>query len=100
MAYQVAFDIEENATQDFSQKVIAALPAIPSEAVAESDANDSMQVDEQAPLLSTTSTAAPKSPLAKLHLILSGALSIQLNLEFLYRNNNTDLLILKNTKVL
>ena len=35
----------------------------------------------------------------KIRSILSGEETIRLNLEFLYRNNNTDLLILKNTKV-
>jgi 26S proteasome regulatory subunit N2 len=93
MSYQVAFDIEENATQDFTHKVIAALPALPTEA--SSDPNE-MQVDD-APLLTTT--AAPgNSPLAKLHNILSGKISVKVYLEFLFRNNNTDILILKNTK--
>ena len=36
--------------------------------------------------------------MAKVHNILSGSLSIGLNLEFLFRNNHTDTLILKNTK--
>ena len=35
----------------------------------------------------------------KIRRILSGEESIKLHLEFLYRNNHTDLLILKNTKV-
>ena len=36
---------------------------------------------------------------AKIRTVLSGELSIKLKLEFLLRNNHTDLLILKNTKV-
>lgn len=31
--------------------------------------------------------------------ILSGEMAIELHLQFLIRNNNTDLMILKNTKV-
>lgn len=32
--------------------------------------------------------------------ILSGEMAIELHLQFLIRNNNTDLMILKNTKVM
>lgn len=39
------------------------------------------------------------TPFQKIKSILSGEESIRLHLEFLYRNNHTDLLILKNTKV-
>lgn len=52
--------------------------------------------------VSSASRASPTiihGPLDKVHSILSGEMSIKLHLEFLYRNNNTDLLILKNTKV-
>lgn len=81
-------------------KVKAGLPSPPVKLEVK-DAND-MQVDEQATLLVT---AAPeslisdvKSPLSKLHDILSGSVAINLYLEFLFRNNHTDILILKNTK--
>jgi hypothetical protein len=96
MAYQVAFDIEENATQDFSKKVIGSLPVLPTESAAESN---EMQVDESSSSAVKPKRPISKSPLAKLHLILSGQLSIQLHLEFLFRNNKADILTLKNTKV-
>lgn len=42
----------------------------------------------------------PKDQNAKMIKILSGEMAIELHLQFLIRNNNTDLMILKNTKVL
>ncbi|KAG0222249.1 armadillo-type protein [Mortierella sp. GBAus27b] len=72
MAYQLAFDLENNATQKYLTKVTNALPTEPSEA------------------------AAPK--FQKVKSILSGKETIKLQLEFLCRNNHTDMLILKNSK--
>jgi 26S proteasome regulatory subunit N2 len=94
MSYQVAFDICDNATQDFTNKVISSLPTLPSEAAA--DPNE-MEVDEQDSLLKKSNSS--NSPLAKLHLILSGKIRVALDLEFLFRNNNTDIQIMRNTKV-
>ena len=57
-SYQVAFDIEHNATQEFCLKVKAALPTAPVESYpvelveSSKDANE-MQVDEAAPLVTT-----------------------------------------------
>lgn len=42
----------------------------------------------------------PKDQNAKMIKILSGEMAIELHLQFLIRNNNTDLMILKNTKVI
>ncbi|KAI9285712.1 armadillo-type protein [Umbelopsis sp. AD052] len=85
MAYQIAFDLEDSATQDFLQKVIQDLPA-----TKKTDANE-MDTDD-----------APADPnndsFSKIKTILSGEETIKLYLEFLYRKNHTDLLILKNTK--
>ncbi|KAF9101602.1 proteasome regulatory particle base subunit [Mortierella sp. GBA35] len=72
MAYQLAFDLENNATQKYLTKVSIALPA---------DAADAAQ---------------PK--FAKVKSILSGKETIKLQLEFLCRNNHTDMLILKDSK--
>ena len=88
MSYQIAFDLEDNATQEFLHKVTAALPNIP---VAVKDEN-SMEVDQP----SGDMTAGIYK---NIKTILSGELSIKLYLEFLHRNNHSDLLILKNTKV-
>ncbi|KAI7871307.1 armadillo-type protein [Spinellus fusiger] len=78
MAYQIAFDLEENATQEFLSKVSKALP--------EDDAPGSEDVN------------MTDKPFQKIRSILSGEESIRLHLEFLYRNNHTDLMILKATK--
>ncbi|KAF9982892.1 proteasome regulatory particle base subunit [Mortierella antarctica] len=71
-AYQLAFDLENNATQKYLTKVADALPKESSEA------------------------AQPKFD--KIKSILSGKETIKLQLEFLCRNNHTDMLILKNSK--
>ncbi|GAA5807641.1 hypothetical protein MFLAVUS_001011 [Mucor flavus] len=85
MAYQISFDLEENATQEFLSKVSQELPVEP-------------VVTEES--TGSTEEAKPKNdtPFKKIKSILSGEESIRLHLEFLYRNNHTDLLILKNTK--
>ncbi|GAA5797348.1 armadillo-type protein [Helicostylum pulchrum] len=85
MAYQISFDLEENATQEFLSKVSQELPVEP-------------VVTEES--TGSTEEAKPKNdtPFQKIKSILSGEESIRLHLEFLYRNNHTDLLILKNTK--
>ncbi|CAO3592001.1 unnamed protein product [Absidia cylindrospora] len=82
MAYQIAFDLEENATQDFLSKVSNNLP-VP--AAKEEAADATTETDDN-------------DPFKKIVSILSGEQSIRLYLEFLYRNNHTDLMILKNTK--
>ncbi|KAF9462163.1 armadillo-type protein [Collybia nuda] len=71
LAYQFAFDLVEGGAQDFLESVRTALP--------EGD-------------------TYTKDTYDKLRSILTGQESIKLYLEFLKRNNNVDLLILKNTK--
>lgn len=134
MAYQMAFDLYESATQHFLANVLDALEVtapIPNllprvkkakeDAQASSkDAETKMETDEpsvsspaeekkdsptEAPLLLKT-TKADLSPdqqirqerLEKVALILSGETTIGLELQFLIRNNHSDMLILKNTK--
>ncbi|ORZ21533.1 armadillo-type protein [Absidia repens] len=82
MAYQIAFDLEENATQDYLLKVSDYL----------STASKTEKVDNASP------KADSNDLITKVTSILSGEESIRLYLEFLYRNNHTDLMILKNTK--
>jgi len=74
MAYQLAFDLENNATQKYLTKVAGSLTS------------------------SSDETAQAKTD--KIKSILSGKETIKLQLEFLCRNNHTDMLILKNSKVL
>ncbi|ODQ51271.1 26S proteasome regulatory complex, non-ATPase subcomplex, Rpn2/Psmd1 subunit [Saitoella complicata NRRL Y-17804] len=70
-AYQIAFDFDASATQDFLQKVSAALP---------------------------TDDEKNKEVYDRIRKILLGEESIPLFLEFLYRNNKTDIQILNKTK--
>lgn len=72
MAYQLAFDLENNATQIYLTKVSAALP----------NGSETLQTKYD-----------------KVKSILSGKETIKLQLEFLCKNNHTDMLILKNSKV-
>ncbi|KAI0320354.1 26S proteasome regulatory complex non-ATPase subcomplex Rpn2/Psmd1 subunit [Amylostereum chailletii] len=71
MAYQLAFDLVSGGAQDFLESVRKDLP----------------EGDEDT-----------KATFDTLRAILSGHESVQLYLEFLRKNNKTDLLILKNTK--
>jgi 26S proteasome regulatory subunit N2 len=91
VAMQIAFDLEDNATQEFLNKVMGALPA-PTAVAVQSDA---MDTGESAPLLSAEKVDPVFEKLLK---ILSGEVSIALKLEFLHRNNQTDLLILTGSK--
>lgn len=50
-------------------------------------------------LFQTESEKKLQERLTKLMTILSGDMTIDLHLQFLIRNNKTDLLVLKNTKV-
>ncbi|BGP00453.1 26S proteasome regulatory subunit RPN2 [Rhodotorula toruloides] len=88
-AYQIAFDLAETASQEFLQVVRTSVAGSKPEAV---------EGAEGAP---AAEEAEPKEG-AELHrerlaTILSGEESIKLYLEFLYRNNKADLLILKDT---
>ncbi|KAF7347919.1 26S proteasome regulatory subunit RPN2 [Mycena venus] len=71
LAYQFAFDLVEGGSQDFLESVRTELP--------EGDSNTKEIYD-------------------KLRTILTGQESVKLYLEFLKRNNQVDLLILRNTK--
>ncbi|TPX36208.1 hypothetical protein SmJEL517_g01508 [Synchytrium microbalum] len=90
IAFQIAFDLENNATQYMLQKVSGALPGATSAPSA-----TAMDVD-------SAPGKGPADPhqatFDKIREILTGQLAIKLNLEFLTRNNHTDLAILKATK--
>jgi len=119
MAYQIAFDLYESATQQFVNKVLNAVrktAPIPSAVMKEVEAkktenDEKMDTDETA----SDATAAVESDdkkiddlsaeekvqqntIEKLTTILSGEKSIYCHLQFLIRNDKTDMLILKQTK--
>lgn len=120
MAYQIGFDLYESATQQFLQRVQAALRQTaplpiqtappPKPTTTDVEGNESsMEVDDQKPVPDASPAPAATAPLSeadkvlqdritKLHTILGGDTTIALHLQFLIRTNKTDLLILKNTK--
>ncbi|XP_077440261.1 26S proteasome non-ATPase regulatory subunit 1 isoform X1 [Vanacampus margaritifer] len=114
MAYQICFDLYESASQQFLSSVIQNLrtvgtpiPAVPGSTntgtVSTTDKDsDAMETDDKAGSSPAGKPAEakeePKDQNAKMIKILSGEMAIELHLQFLIRNNNTDLMILKNTK--
>uniref|UniRef100_A0A8C8H532 26S proteasome non-ATPase regulatory subunit 1 n=1 Tax=Oncorhynchus tshawytscha TaxID=74940 RepID=A0A8C8H532_ONCTS len=113
MAYQICFDLYESASQQFLSSVIQNLrtvgtpiPAVPGSTntgtvpTLDKD-SDAMETDDKAsssPAGKAADNDEPKDQIAKMTKILSGKMAIELHLQFLIRNNNTDLMILKNTK--
>lgn len=124
VAYQVAFDLYDNGTQEYLAKVRGELPRPEKEEPKELENPPTANGGEQAnhretdPLLSSSNdsseTAAPSGigtkekvePMSEeqrktyraVNSILTGTKSIELNLEFLYRNNHTDITILNRIK--
>ncbi len=91
LAYQIAFDLNDIASQQFRKQVRELLPAAAAAAAAAEPAAaaaSAMEVDAD-PYVKRSS---------QLKSILSGEVPILLGLEFLYRNNHADLAILKNIK--
>lgn len=91
IAYQVAFDLAETATQEFLKEVRNSLNANEPQAEPAGEAGESVAGAEKA----TSSTNEHRDRVVA---ILTGEESIKLYLEFLYRNNKSDMLILKKTK--
>lgn len=119
IAYQIAFDMYDNSTQEFLKKVRGDLPKAPSptteplgvEPMDEDNGERSKESDQLLQELndSTATAAGSSSKLEKLSdeeykafdaigTILTGTKTIELNLEFLYRNNHTDKHILNRIK--
>ncbi|XP_046557496.1 LOW QUALITY PROTEIN: 26S proteasome non-ATPase regulatory subunit 1-like [Haliotis rubra] len=123
MSYQIAFDLYESATQQFLQQIQSALRAAAPIPIVTPDASkkkeetsketkeepkegDSMETEEAAkpappvPDISSLSESDKllQDKLTKIHTILGGETTIYLHLQFLIKNNKSDLLILKNTK--
>lgn len=124
-AYQIAFDLYDNSSQEFLKKVREGLPNQPeppatqptdgADKMDEDKADEALETDKllseadsnaTAPSSSLENSAEkpqPTSPEAKkafdsIREILSGTTTIQLNLEFLYRNNHADVAILNKLK--
>lgn len=122
MGYQIAFDLYESATQQFLAQVLQALRStapIPSalsstykpqgtDSVEKKESTDEekpaevVQVEVAPPVRSLDSLSAAEKVhqenIEKLIQILSGEVSIDLQLQFLIRSNHADLQILRATK--
>ncbi|KAI1810802.1 26S proteasome regulatory subunit rpn2 [Poronia punctata] len=106
VAYQFAFDLYDNGTQEFLGKVISGLPK--GEAVPANKDNEQGSTEpENAALLSDVDQSNIKSDdvsekhaevYKNIRSILDGTKTIKLNLEFLYRNNHTDISILNKVR--
>lgn len=108
-AYQVAFDLTENENQKFLMNVYHSLPA-PATPEAASTAEEAKTEDAgaaPAPVSAEPATPPPVpagasadywEKLEKLKLILSGEFVVDLKLDFLYRHNDSDPLIMKTIK--
>ncbi|KAK7753087.1 proteasome regulatory particle base subunit [Diatrype stigma] len=102
IAYQFAFDLYDNGTQEFLGKVISGLPK--SAPPAEKKGAQGEGESENEPLLANDANKeaevdGKKAEVYKnIRSILDGTETIKLNLEFLYRNNHTDTSILNKVR--
>ncbi|KAF3099594.1 proteasome regulatory particle base subunit [Orbilia oligospora] len=108
IAYQIAFDLDSSATQEFLKNVTSNLPdgEIPvGEKTETPEDDDDDIVEETAKLLPRTSSELISKAAAEMNeksskhyksirTILKGTKTIELNLEFLFRNNHTEMSIL------
>ncbi|KAG6078844.1 hypothetical protein E4U30_000946 [Claviceps sp. LM220 group G6] len=101
-AYQIAFDLYDNGTQEFLSKVLASLPS-PNKAT-EGDQSSEPTAESEPLLVNQEGSAADDlseddaKVYRNIRSILHGTKTIRLNLEFLYRNNHTDLSILNRVR--
>ncbi|KAF8387558.1 rpn-2 [Pristionchus pacificus] len=127
LAYQIAFDLYENATQQFVKKILAAMAKIDNELPGSSSAspvppstpplNPSPTSDSPSPVntgltpvpapeqlepLARPTTPSPENPktiiFRRIRGILRGEETIRHHMQFLIKNNHTDMLVLKEMK--
>ncbi|KAJ5708335.1 26S proteasome regulatory complex non-ATPase subcomplex Rpn2/Psmd1 subunit [Penicillium malachiteum] len=101
VAYQISFDLYDNSTQEFLQKVRQEIAELVPENEADKE-NADAEPKESDPLLEDQSSSRQsgehdddsQTAFKNILSILDGIKTIQLNLEFLYRNNKADVAIL------
>ncbi|KAI0126303.1 26S proteasome regulatory subunit rpn2 [Xylariales sp. AK1849] len=107
IAYQFTFDLYDNGTQEFLAKVAAWLPRgeipDPKETEDEEEATETTSLLKDKTDTASIASFDEKNPknaeiFRNIHSILDGTKTIKLNLEFLYRNNRTDLSILNKVR--
>ncbi|KAJ8070163.1 hypothetical protein OCU04_000555 [Sclerotinia nivalis] len=103
IAYQIAFDLYDNGTQEFLAKVIKSLPKKATDAeqsTEEPTESDQLlgELNDQAGGSTEVASDEQIKVYDSIRKILDGSETIRLNLEFLYRNNHTDLSILNKVR--
>ncbi|ESZ91093.1 26S proteasome regulatory subunit rpn2 [Sclerotinia borealis F-4128] len=103
IAYQIAFDLYDNGTQEFLAKVIKSLPkkATDAEASTKEPTESDQLLGELNEQVGESTEGASDEHIKiydSIRKILDGSETIRLNLEFLYRNNHTDLSILNKVR--
>lgn len=102
VAYQIAFDLYDNGTQEFLGNVQKALPTEkkPEEPAVEGESEPLLGENKDQPSNSNADNFSPEQIqiFTNIRSILDGSKSIKLNLEFLYRNNHTDISILNKVR--
>lgn len=107
VAYQISFDLYDNSTQEFLQKVRQEIAELVPDDETEKETNEDEQEPRESDALledqgsssrpSDKHSDLPEDAITAFKNILSildGIKTIQLNLEFLYRNNKADIAIL------
>jgi len=102
LAYQIAFDLYDSASQHFLAKIVQALQAgfLPPSSSSEEKKEEAEGTEKKEEPEATLSDdeKAMKKRVDCISSILNGDKSIELYLQFLIRNNHTDSQILKSTK--
>lgn len=96
VAYQISFDLDTSATQEFLQKVIAELPGLDGDEAEGAPASNGIMISD--PTEEQSRFANSDQIFRAIKQILRGTKSIEYSLEFLYRNNRTDMQILNKIK--
>ncbi len=106
MAYQLGLDLYESATQQFLLKVknlLKALITVPQPMdIGETLAEGEVKTEPAGPAVESESKVSGdlKMYIEKLLVILGGEITIDTNMQFLIKNNHSDLLVLKTIKVI
>ncbi|KAI9894905.1 MAG: proteasome regulatory particle base subunit [Vezdaea aestivalis] len=110
IAYQIAFDLYDNSSQEFLSKVRKEIPqtdeeeANPKVDASNLDGESAKETDQLLSELNETVENKPelseaqRKAFSSIGLILRGTKSIELSLEFSYRNNHTNISILNKIK--
>jgi len=104
MAFQLGLDLYESATQQFLLKVKNLLKALITISQPMDTGEVKVETTETAAAATSNDSKAKVSDDLKIHIekllvILSGEITINTNMQFLIKNNHSDLLVLKTIKV-